>query len=190
MDAKTKWNSKYKNRLETETLPTVNPRLQQMSSYLKGGGKALDLACGLGTNSLLLAEQGYTVDALDVSDVAIEHLKKEARLRNFPVKTQLCDLTNIEEVKLEENTYDLVVISYYLDRSIYPFIKSLLKEKGYFFMETFYLSSRNNNKKISDQYKLNSQELLTIFKDWQVLYYEENEEEGRQTIFVRNNNLS
>lgn len=38
-------------------------------------GKALDIAAGLGRNSLFLAEKGFEVDAVELSDVAVEKLK-------------------------------------------------------------------------------------------------------------------
>jgi tellurite methyltransferase len=50
-------------------------------------------------------------------------------------------------------------------------------------METFYLSPKNENQGVSNHYKLQPGELLADFSDWKVLFYEENEQEGRQTIF-------
>ena len=38
------------------------------SEYNNGGNKVLDLACGTGTMSLLLAEKGYLVTGIDLSD--------------------------------------------------------------------------------------------------------------------------
>jgi 2-polyprenyl-3-methyl-5-hydroxy-6-metoxy-1,4-benzoquinol methylase len=37
-----------------------------------GGGRALDLACGLGGNAVFLARRGFEVDAVDISEVGIE----------------------------------------------------------------------------------------------------------------------
>ena len=36
------------------------------------GGNALDLACGEGRNAFFLAKNGYTIDAIDSSQVVIE----------------------------------------------------------------------------------------------------------------------
>ena len=46
---------------------------------LAGGGRALDVACGDGRNALYLAQLGYMVDAIDVSDVAIDALRAHDR---------------------------------------------------------------------------------------------------------------
>ncbi len=164
--------------------PVPNTRLIQLSSYL-GGGKALDLACGLGGNSLLLAQLNYSVRAMDISDVAVKYLQGMAEKEGVAVSAVTADLENISSLSFKSNSFDLLVITYYLNRTLLSLVKSLLKEDGYFFMETYYHSPKNWNQKISAQYKLQSNELLAQFKGWKVLYFEENEEEGRQTIFCQ-----
>jgi tellurite methyltransferase len=52
-------------------------------------------------------------------------------------------------------------------------------------METYYQSPYIEEQGVSDQYKLNSNELLAEFGDWKVLYFEENEQEGWQSIFCQ-----
>ena len=184
LDPKEKWNNKYRNRLKRLEQLQPNPRMQRLSQYLQGG-LALDWACGLGANSLYLAEQGFEVDAYDISEVAVGHLKEQAEAKQLAVTPHLGDLENWAQIDLKEEAYDLVTITYYLDRSIFPLVKSLIKENGYFFMETFFLSRQKEQQGVSDQYKLRPNELLSEFRDWHILYYEENEQEGRQTIFVR-----
>ncbi|WP_338448041.1 methyltransferase domain-containing protein [Niallia oryzisoli] len=183
MDAKKKWNEKYKEKLLKSEEPILNVRLQELSNYLNGG-TALDLACGLGGNSTFLANLGYRVEAVDISEVAIEYLQLLSDQKQLSIHPRISDLTDWQSLDFLENSFDLVVITYYLDRSIFPLVESILKENGYFFMETFYLSPKSEQK-VSSQYKLKSNELLSEFGDWHVLYYEENELEGRQTIFCR-----
>jgi tellurite methyltransferase len=45
---------------------------------LPDDGRALDLACGLGGNSILLAQQGLKVDAWDIADVPVAALQELA----------------------------------------------------------------------------------------------------------------
>ncbi|TCN22631.1 class I SAM-dependent methyltransferase [Mesobacillus foraminis] len=184
MDPKTKWNKKYNERLIHLETPVPNARLIQLSSYL-GGGTALDLACGLGGNSLFLAKLNYSVQAMDISDVAVKYLQGMAEKEGVAVSAVTADLENISSLLFENNSFDLLVITYYLNRPLLSLVKSLLKEDGYFFMETYYHSPKNGNQKIPSRYKLQSNELLDQFKEWKVLYFEENEEEGRQTIFCQ-----
>jgi len=184
MDPKNKWNSKYRDCMNHFEEPRPNARLNNLSTYLIGGS-AVDLACGLGGNSLFLAQMNYQVQAFDISDVAVGFLKDQVAKKQLSIRTHLCDLTEWKNLNLKKVSFDLGVITYYLDRSIFPFVKSIIKDNGYFFMETYYLTSQNEHQGVADQYKLRSKELLSVFEDWKVLYFEENEQEGRQTIFCQ-----
>ncbi|MBU8907888.1 class I SAM-dependent methyltransferase [Desertibacillus haloalkaliphilus] len=184
MDSKSKWNQKYKQHLTSGKDQKPNPRLEQLSNYLTGG-QAIDLACGLGANSLLLAERKYHVKAYDISEVAINYLKQQINEGDFHIEPIVCDLTDVRNMKLKSASCDLVVISYYLDRSLFPIVKSIIKDNGYFFMETFYSTLEQHPRHIPAQYKLGSNELLQVFNNWKILYYEESEHEGRQTIFCQ-----
>ncbi|WP_195891935.1 class I SAM-dependent methyltransferase [Neobacillus dielmonensis] len=178
-----KWNQKYKEKLNRLEEPQPNQRLKKFTSYLNGGA-ALELACGLGGNSLLLAGLNYQVQAMDISDVAINYIKDLAAAQGLSINPRVCDLTKGENLKWE-GLFDLVVVTYYLDRSLFSSIKKGIKKNGYFFMETYYMSPGNENQGVSVQYKLKPQELLTEFREWKVLFYEENEQEGRQSIFCQ-----
>jgi tellurite methyltransferase len=147
----------------------------------------VDLACRLGANSLFLADHHYAVKAFDISEVAVNHVNRLALKEHATVHANVCDLSQWGNLDLKENSIDFLVTTYYLDRTIFPYVKSIIKEGGYFFMETFYLSRSHTNENVSNQYKLQPNELLTEFKDWHVLFYEENEQEGRQTIFAKKN---
>jgi tellurite methyltransferase len=183
VDAKNKWNQKYKDRLLSNNPPATNRRLLDLSAYLNGRS-AIDFASGLGGNSIYLAELGYDVTAIDISDVAISYLREQAAVRNLPISAKLADLTK-ESTDLTNNQYDLAVMTYYLDRSLLPYIKQTINTDGYLFFETYYENGTNKNQHISSRYKLESNELLKEFGDWKILFFEENEQEGRQTIFCR-----
>lgn len=183
MDSRMKWNEKHKEHLNQKKEPTANQRLEALSPYLTGGN-ALDIACGLGGNSLFLAKMNYQVQAIDLSDIAINYIQEQAEKRKLKIFPQKCDLTEINNLYWSDGSFNIVVITYYLDRDLFPIVKSVIKEEGYFFMET-YFQSPENKQSISNKYKLFPQELLNEFRDWKVLYFEENENEGRQTIFCQ-----
>jgi tellurite methyltransferase len=184
MNSRIKWNAKHKDRLKSVRVPEPNPRLMKQSGYLTGG-EALDLACGIGGNSIFLARLNYEVQALDISDVAIQFIRKQVAKNNLSIHPVVCDLTELRLQPWCKQSFDLVVITYYLDRLLFPIIKSLIKEKGYFFMETFYQSRQTETSRVSNQYKLQPKELLTEFSDWKVLFFEECETEGRQSVFCQ-----
>jgi tellurite methyltransferase len=184
MNPKSKWNKKHNERINLQEQPAPNARLKNLSPYFTGGS-ALDLACGLGGNSLFLARLNYRVEAVDISEVAVNYILEQAAKEQLAIFPLIGDLTEINTLHFKRNTFNLVVITYYLDRALFPFVKSIVKENGYFFMETFYMSPQNENQGVSNQYKLNSKELLSEFGNWKVLFFEENEQEGRQTIFCQ-----
>ncbi|MGA9226170.1 MAG: methyltransferase domain-containing protein, partial [Mesobacillus sp.] len=183
MDIREKWDNKYETKLANMNTPVPNERLLYIAPCLRGGA-ALDIACGLGGNSFFLAENGFNVTAVDISEVAINYVKEKAVSNGLQIKSLAADLSNPVST-LFRKSYDLVLITYFLDRALFPKVKGMVKDKGFFFMETFYRTMEGGNQAISEKYKLESNELLKEFKDWKILYFEENEQEGRQTIFCQ-----
>ena len=68
--------------------------LTENRSVLSGldGRRALDIACGDGRNAAYLARLGFEVDAVDVSDVAIDALQAAATDRRLSVRPLRLDL--------------------------------------------------------------------------------------------------
>jgi tellurite methyltransferase len=58
------WGNEYPTDFLDSLLPTMKPN-----------ARVLDLGCGVGRNALYLAQQGLEVHALDISEVAVEHLR-------------------------------------------------------------------------------------------------------------------
>ncbi|MCB0154213.1 MAG: methyltransferase domain-containing protein [Anaerolineae bacterium] len=57
----------------------------------------LDAACGIGTQSLGLAQLGYTVTASDLSAGEIERARREAAARQLPIAFQVADMRTLSE---------------------------------------------------------------------------------------------
>ncbi len=68
-------------------------------------GRALDLGCGPGRNAVWLAEQGYEVDALDLSPGALDWGRERAADAGVEVNFVR---TNIFEWSVPDDAYDLV----------------------------------------------------------------------------------
>jgi SAM-dependent methyltransferase len=93
------------------------PLLIETARQLKPG-RALDLACGAGRNALWLAEHGWSVTAVDGFREAIDSLRQNAAERSVNVDARIADLEKSEYV-IEPSAWDLVVISYYLQRDLF-----------------------------------------------------------------------
>src|SRR6185295_13307620 len=80
-------------------------------------GKVLDLAMGEGRNGVYLAGKGFQVLGLDISPKGLEKAQKLAAEKQVTIATKAVDL---EEYQLERDAYDVVLISYYLQRNLVP----------------------------------------------------------------------
>ena len=82
---------------------------ENLVSYLDDGllepGRALDLGCGAGRNSLWLARQGFDVDAVDLSQAAVAWASERASEAAIDVRFHCGDAFS---VTLPPGRYDLV----------------------------------------------------------------------------------
>lgn len=69
----------------------------------------LDLGCGPGLYSELLAKKGHKVTGVDFSSHSIKYAKKEAEKKNLDIRYLN---ENYLELELEENSFDLVILIY------------------------------------------------------------------------------
>ena len=113
------WDNRYRSgQRPAEDLDAApNPLLIETAQRLPPG-KALDLACGTGRNALWLAEHCWNVTAVDGAPAAIEILRRRASDRGLPVDARIADLER-GEYRIEPATWDLIAISYYLQRDLF-----------------------------------------------------------------------
>lgn len=93
------------------------------------GGRALDVACGFGGNTLFLAAQGYHVDAVDVSEVALRQAWDEAGRRGLQGQIHLIQ-ANLDRWWVPAARYDLLLVFYYLNRDLWPDLFAGLRPGG------------------------------------------------------------
>lgn len=162
------WDTIYRTRGESP-FPDPDPLLYQAVPPLRAGetAHALDLACGLGQNGLWLAEQGYTVDLIDVSRVALTHARTEATRRNLrSVNFFQLDLDNAQ---LQTAAYDLICVIRFLDRSLLPQIRAAMKPGGRILYQTFNVRFLREKPDMHPAYLLEIGELAGFFGDWRIL---------------------
>jgi len=162
-----KWNTIYLNHTDYVEAAEV---LQRNRHLLPETGNALDLASGLGGNALLLANHGLSVDAWDISQVALTKLQEQAGRQDCKILTRQCQIT---PATLPSNYYDVIVISRFLDRSLCNAIMASLKLDGLLFYQTFTRHKLDPLGPSNPDYLLERNELLTLFAPLSLIYYQE-----------------
>jgi SAM-dependent methyltransferase len=67
----------------------------------------LDVSCGIGTQTIALAQKGYLVTASDISKGAIERARKEAADRGLAIDFSVCDMREVHSHYVAQ--FDLVI---------------------------------------------------------------------------------
>lgn len=125
---------------------------------------ALDLACGRAGNGQWLAQRGFQVTAWDISETVIDELKtrQPALLHEVAVR-------DVSEQPPDADSFDVIVVCRFLDRTLCPAIQAALKPGGTLFYQTFTHGLSNAD------FLLDRNELLDLFSDLDVLEYHEPE---------------
>jgi len=165
---KDKWDRNYKSC--SSDFPSPAEVLVQNQHLLPDSGTALDLACGRGANAICLAENGLAVSAWDIAASALESLSKKAKQQNLTINTETTDITNDS---LVTNTFDVIVVSRFLDRALISSIKNAIKTDGLIFYQTFIRDKVDATGPSNPDYLLDKNELLGFFKGWQIHFYRE-----------------
>lgn len=172
-DPRGRWNRRYAAR-GVRVLPEAPAQwLTENRSVLSGldGRRALDIACGDGRNAAYLARLGFEVDAVDISDVAIDALQAAATDRRLSVRPLRLDL---EREPLPGSDYEVIVQLNYLQRSLFEPLARALTPGGILIAETVtrvHVDALGND--FDPRFVLDRDELLESFPDLDVLRYEE-----------------
>ncbi len=180
---KIKWNKKYQEKPELLKKRKPSSKLVQIIDQIKGD-KVLEIACGTGRNSIFLAQKGFNIDALDISEVALEHLNSKGFAN---IKTKIVDL---EEYTPEQNSYDLIVKTNYLERKLIAPLLKALKEDGIILIETYMDHPDNQKQSSNPDFLLKKGELKSFFNDdFQIIEYEEFNNEDYEIFKMRKQSI-
>lgn len=166
--ARQKWNRRYADA--PVCAPDPAGAVLEYAYLLPTAGTALDLACGRGANALFLARRGLQVHAWDISNDAIDRLARQGAADRLGIEAAMRD---VQERPPPANTFDVICVSYFLERDITDAIMAALRPNGILFYQTFL------HEKVSDQgpgnpkYRLGPNELLKLFAPLHVLVYQE-----------------
>src|SRR5215471_20887138 len=169
-DEKTLWNRKYRERSHLSLEP--DPFLVSVyTQFLEGSspGTALDVAGGVGRHALWLADRGWQVKLVDISESGIELARK-----NLPstVELEVLDLQKVRD--LGRAKYDLVIVFFYLQRSLFPALMKALKPGGLLIYKTYTLEQqRFSGGPSHPMHLLKPNELLRAIASLRILHYHE-----------------
>lgn len=167
-----RWDHRF---LDATTPGSAAAVLGQNLHLLPETGTALELACGLGANSLLLARHGLSVEAWDYSAVALARLQAFSRRESVNLSTRLVDL---ERPLAWSRRYQVIVVAHYLQRALCPQIVAALEPGGLVFYQTFTRSKRAGIGPDNASYLLATNELLQLFAGLELVYYREDGRNG------------
>lgn len=161
-----KWNHIYQTGQHEARAPAQV--LLNHQHLLPETGTALDLACGLGTNALLLADNGLTTYAWDISQEAVKQLQEKANTQNLIIEQR-----DVVKHPPAPESFDVIVVSRFLDRGLIPSLMKALRNYGLIFYQTFIKEKTHETGPNNPDYRLDSNELLSLFSPLHIIYYHE-----------------
>jgi SAM-dependent methyltransferase len=161
-----RWNKKYAQK---DTQPILPSGVLSKFYQLAPSGRALDLAAGNGRNACFLAQRGYVVDAVDISEIALKQYPRRPNLH------PIC--ADLDTFDISPSTYQLILNIRFLNRRLFPYMIEGLKSGGCLICDTFLESpDSNKSKPTCRDYLLRENELLHAFIKLRILYYAEGQE--------------
>jgi len=161
--------------------PDASPWVQRFTPLVVPGGRVLDLACGAGRHALLLAAQGYAVEAVDRDAAAIAGIvAREPR-----IAARVADLEG-GPWPYYGVAFDAIVVTNYLFRPLMPQIMNALDLNGVLIYETFMVGNEHFGKPSNPAFLLRQGELLEVLRPrLNVVAFEQGEVERPRPAVVQ-----
>lgn len=122
----------------------TDPLLQRFTQEIMpqhniAAGRGLDIACGSGRDLIYLATQDWKMTGVDRSAESLQQAEALARSSNVAINTHEIDMETGENPfsDFPEHSFDLITVSRYLHRPLFPYIKALIKPGGILLYQTF-----------------------------------------------------
>ena len=164
-----KWNQKYRKESYSTEAASIVKKFYQLAP----GKKALDIAAGNGRNSVLLTQKGFSVDAVDISEVGLRKFASR-----YPNISAIC--ADLDQFEIAPAHYDLIVNVKFLNRRLFPYIQEGLKPGGVVIFDTLLgTASIKGTTEHCRDYLLRVNELLHAFLTMRIIYYREARDTGK-----------
>jgi 2-polyprenyl-3-methyl-5-hydroxy-6-metoxy-1,4-benzoquinol methylase len=174
-----RWDGRYEGRTTGE--PARPKGLDGVE--LPVGGRCLDVACGLGAQSIWAAEQGFDVVSLDASEVAITALNSAAVNRGVRdrIESRVVDLDDGLPADLA-GTCALVICQRFRDAALYPQLAYMAEPGGLIVVTVL---SRVGLPDLPGPFHAPAGELVLAFRELDVDIFSSVEAAGEATLVAR-----
>jgi SAM-dependent methyltransferase len=151
--------------------PFVVEWADRLSTRLPAPRRALDVAMGRGRHAQALAARGYRVFGVDRRQEIVRDAVERARRRGLPIRGWAADL---EGYPLPLGRFELIVVTRYLQRDLFPALCDALTPGGAVVYETFTTAQRGKGwGPASPAHLLEPGELRSRLDGLEVIFYEE-----------------
>jgi len=178
---RSKWNARYLDgAYESRTHPSA--LLVKWQDRLPVG-RALDVASGAGRNALWLAERGYEVTAVDISDVGLRRLAERAGAAK--IETVELDLDQGFPIK---GPFNLIIKMRFLSLKLVPTLVERLDAGGVLVCEVLLQSGLGDAAPAPSSFRAAPGALLVATHGLEIMYYDEGpvaDPDGRTVFLAR-----
>jgi tellurite methyltransferase len=180
-----RWNQRYRGGAYDFTPAAWLVEHTALVRPRRAGARALDLASGAGRNALYLAELGYSVDAWDIADAALEQLRAElGRRRSAGHRLEVVPRqVDLQAARLPVDAYDLVLDTDFLERGLFASMATALRPGGLLLVRTWLRRAANEER--NPAYLLEPDELRMAFRYLETIEYAEDPVQGWASLVGR-----
>ena len=159
-----KYNTNPVHSEVLEAMQTVKP------------GKALDLGCGQGRNSLFLAQQGFDVTAVDQNELALEILQSIVEQEDLDMPVGLYDINSASIGQAYDFIVSTVVLMFLQADRIPEIIKNMQEKTsvGGYNLIVCAMDTEDYPCSVNFPFTFKEGELAYYYKDWDLVKYNEN----------------
>ena len=162
-----KWNQRYVEDTNRKGNPVT--LLEDWLPKFRVG-KALDVACGAGRNSLFLAHAGFDVDAIDISHEGLNRARQNAEAQGFDINWIEHDF---DLPYAFDDDYDLIVVMWYVNLPLISRLCNFLAPDGFLLCEEHLITSEEVIGPRTSNFRVAPGALREAVSELEVLHYEE-----------------
>jgi len=173
-DERKEWDQRYAPGTHGPTAPDpffVQAYEQFVAVAFPNGGEGLDVAGGLGRHAVWLAQHGWRMSLIDISEVGVQQARQNALRAGVEID---CNVHDLRSTSLPEERFDLVTVFFYLERTLFAQLAQTLRPGGLIVYKTYTSEAlRRGHGPSHRMHLLEPNELLKEFEGLRVLYYRE-----------------